>query len=1813
MKAKIGLFLFTMLAWTGMGFAAPGFPVTETPKSYYNLTTVYTQQGFNRITTLVLSQGATPCSSSEWSLSYKGANYVANGSGDIGSYSGGGFFGMGQQFTTKGKCLAAFDDTPANLAEKLETLWVKNAELHKVALELGSDIDLKEFAANTKVGECSVNHVPLPMMDSTSFNGNGFTISHMCYAATVTKDSPMEAPVGFFKTASDVSMQNIKLNGVRIYITGESENGADYYPVGALVGAVNSMSIDTVLLANDSIQAPLAGGVVGYLENATVSNVTGDDDINISNTTTITTGYAGSKIISKVLYQELDHKVFLGGIAGVAIRSEHAEDATFLKDSIKVDVHNRAKGFRSALGGIAGYFKTVGGTQEKLQVYTKYKDQGEIVPTKISGGSSMGGIFGVVSVNRETSGMVTSSGNLTVSNSKFDGKITNASSPAVIAVGGIVGYDSTGNMSSLSLVQNYSKIDVKDDLKDAGNYQYYAGGIVGYGGSCLGGTGQDEEFFSVMGSKAEGAISLSASAATVSGLRSDAYLGGIAGSACLARTKGNGLTNDTSLVAITSKVKTAVDNQKLYNGANARDNVFVGGIAGSVAVAVSNKADTLSGLYYNGSIVVEDSLNNVYAGGILGGFPRSAGGKWIYLEKSIARSEGTLVSYSVKEAGAATTSNKQQVAIGGACGSCDEITGLNFVGITGNINVSAKNTGDAMYVGGLVGYADVPNAAGVKTVVQNTYGIGNILVNASNTANAQYVKNVGYLMGRAVLGGAYEIISSYHYGEDKDDMQIDAFGSLSNGVDITTNWVENENIYYVIRNGAAQSLHGGAKHQNGTEIAATMKTAKFAGFLNEAYTENKDYAWAFAKGTNNDLPIFAINGYSPALPDVEYVVTFVGMNNDLIKTVPVPEHGSATPPTTAEMEDYQVEGYTFTGNWDSRGKDYEDVTDDITVYAVYSVNVYDVKFFNYDSTLQIGETQEVEYMKSAVAPDAPVREGYTFEGWSVSYTQVKDNLNIKALYTANEYLIEFKDYNGDSIYTYSALYDDAVAVPVNVTRAATKEYTYEFKGWTPEVTKVKGDAVYTATYDSTKIKYAVTFVDYDNTRIGDVQMVEYGDSAVAPADPTREGYKFVGWDRDFDSVTKALEVKAQYEQLKFQIVFKDYDGEELKTVSLAYGATVVTPKDVKRASTAEYMYTFKEWTPALAVVTADAAYTAVYDSTMVLYKVSFLDYDESLIGDVQLVPYDSAAVAPAEPVREGYTFAGWDRKFDKITKDVDVKATYEKNPESSSSVEVSSSSEPESSSSVEESSSSVEPESSSSVEISSSSEPESSSSVPEVSSSSITGEIKIVQPTIEQSGNAIRLTFGTENVDETAVAHIVVTGENGVILETDIPNSVVGGGEWEMTPAPIGKFKVTLTVGDKVRHAEYNGRFEVTSQITAAPGSWQMVSLSAFDKKKVLSDDAAFYWWDEKNPVGDYWQYRAFNGESVEATRGFWYGTTVGNPLVIRESTGSKDSEIVWELDSLFSGWNLVANPYGWYVDLTKGVADNDAKVTFWRWNPSTGSYDPMPKVIGPYEAVWAKVSKSTTWRMSAAPEFKIEERSAAETKKVMHKDAAGIKGAWSLKVSLADGYGKQDSWNVIGAGAEESLEEPPAGMGNHVSLAIRNSEKGAKLAKSIKAVANEYSWILDVSANSARDGKLKFEGIKELNGKGLKLFVTAEGVTTEITNEKSLNVALAKSAKQVEVRVAASDAVIASSKISGFGSTLAGGTLQLGFTAPEALAGARASYAVVGVDGKKVAAGQFKATAGTNQFSLNAPKSGVYFVKIKVGSQLLSGKVLVK
>ena len=62
------------------------------------------------------------------------------------------------------------------------------------------------------------------------------------------------------------------------------------------------------------------------------------------------------------------------------------------------------------------------------------------------------------------------------------------------------------------------------------------------------------------------------------------------------------------------------------------------------------------------------------------------------------------------------------------------------------------------------------------------------------------------------------------------------------------------------------------------------------------------------------------------------------------------------------------------------------------------------------------------------------------------------------------------------------------------------------------------------------VTYTVTFVDYNGTELK-VETVESGKSATAPVDPTREGYTFVGWDKEFNNVTSDLTVTAQYQEI----------------------------------------------------------------------------------------------------------------------------------------------------------------------------------------------------------------------------------------------------------------------------------------------------------------------------------------------------------------------------------------------------------------------------------------------------------------------------------------------------------------------------------------------------------------------------------------------------------------------------------------------------------------------------------------------------------
>ena len=370
---------------------------------------------------------------------------------------------------------------------------------------------------------------------------------------------------------------------------------------------------------------------------------------------------------------------------------------------------------------------------------------------------------------------------------------------------------------------------------------------------------------------------------------------------------------------------------------------------------------------------------------------------------------------------------------------------------------------------------------------------------------------------------------------------------------------------------------------------------------------------------------------------VYYTVTYLDWNGDLIYSESVEEGKDAKGPD----ENPTREGYNFTG-W---SKPLTNITADRTVIAQYEKEiVYDtVTFKDWDgSTIA---TVKVEESKFATAPSDPTREGYTFTGWDKDFSNVTSDLTVTAQYTINVYTVTFIDKDGNTLKTEEVEHGKSATAP---DAPAVEGYT--FTGWDKAFDKVTSDLTVKAQYAINT--YSVTFVDWDGAVLRSAQVVEYGAAAIPPSNPSREGYTFTGWDKDFSNVKSDLTVTAQYTINVYTVTFLDKDGKTLKTESVEYGKSATAPD----APVVEG-WTFAGWDKAFNVVKSDLTVQATYTQNPV-YTVTFVDWDGSIIATVK-VEEGKSAVKPDDPIREGYTFIGWDKEFDNVTSDLTVTALYE--------------------------------------------------------------------------------------------------------------------------------------------------------------------------------------------------------------------------------------------------------------------------------------------------------------------------------------------------------------------------------------------------------------------------------------------------------------------------------------------------------------------------------------------------------------------------
>ena len=423
--------------------------------------------------------------------------------------------------------------------------------------------------------------------------------------------------------------------------------------------------------------------------------------------------------------------------------------------------------------------------------------------------------------------------------------------------------------------------------------------------------------------------------------------------------------------------------------------------------------------------------------------------------------------------------------------------------------------------------------------------------------------------------------------------------------------------------------------ENGVIIYLEFKVADDAAPGTYSITVTYDYENYDIYNYDGEPIEFAIqNGavtVAAAQPEM-HTVTFKDWDGTVLKTQEVQYGGDAEAPA-----DPTRTGYTFTG-WD---KAFTNITADLVVTAQYEINTYTVTFKDWDGTVL--KTQEVQYGGDAEAPADPTRTGYTFTGWDKAFTNITADLVVTAQYEINTYTVTFKDWDGTVLKTQEVQYGGDAEAPADPTRTG-----YTFTGWDKAFTNITADLVVTAQYEINT--YTVTFKDWDGTVLK-TQEVQYGGDAEAPADPTRTGYTFTGWDKAFTNVTADLVVTAQYEINTYTVTFKDWNGTVLKTQEVQYGGDAEAPADPTRVG-----YTFTGWDKAFTNITADLVVTAQYEINT--YTVTFKDWDGTVL-KTQEVQYGGDAEAPADPTRTGYTFTGWDKAFTNITADLVVTAQYE--------------------------------------------------------------------------------------------------------------------------------------------------------------------------------------------------------------------------------------------------------------------------------------------------------------------------------------------------------------------------------------------------------------------------------------------------------------------------------------------------------------------------------------------------------------------------
>ncbi len=271
-------------------------------------------------------------------------------------------------------------------------------------------------------------------------------------------------------------------------------------------------------------------------------------------------------------------------------------------------------------------------------------------------------------------------------------------------------------------------------------------------------------------------------------------------------------------------------------------------------------------------------------------------------------------------------------------------------------------------------------------------------------------------------------------------------------------------------------------------------------------------------------------------------------------------------------------------------------------------------------------TETLKPGATITVPDAPTKEGHTFNGWSgLPETMPAKDITVSATFTVNKYQVTFK-IDGVVIATYTQDYGSAIVAP-----EAPEREGYTFSGWGNVAETVPAsDVTYEGSYSVNS--YTITYLV--DGEVVHSESVTYGTTIVALEEPTKEGHTFSGWSGLPEIMpAKDITVSGTFTVNKYLVTFT-IDGVVIASDSLEYGTPIVPPTMPEREG-----YTFSGWGDvAETVPAADVTYNASYTAN--LYNVYYF-VGATLVHTVKVAYGEPIPEYIYEPEEEGYTFLGW--------------------------------------------------------------------------------------------------------------------------------------------------------------------------------------------------------------------------------------------------------------------------------------------------------------------------------------------------------------------------------------------------------------------------------------------------------------------------------------------------------------------------------------------------------------------------------------------